>query len=203
MLCEAYKDLRAAGVVDGKMSEDRITEEWFVKVQIRWKGSSLCLIPVCQKPDTRNAAPRGRPPTIDFCLRDQYCAKTYFGAECKLLDAGCRKHLREYLHRSRGIGRFLTCKYSAYTSAGAMVGYVRKGDAKVVARELADAIEKLSGNPQLEKTPSLSDFDDLYHTLHDRESGASPFTCFHLLFAFGCATHELFVACHYQRREGT
>ena len=140
-----------------------------------------------QKQDRAKAGSRGGPPTIDFCFRDVFRREAYFGAECKLLDEGSSKHLRDYLDDRKGIGRFLRGKYASRVGAGAMVGYVRQGDCNVVAKDLARGISRLEGKPRLSKPKPLPRFDQLYESEHKRRSDVSPFVCYHLLFAFDCS----------------
>ena len=185
LLTRAYRDLYDRQWVKADSPEDRITEEWFIHIQKRWKSDDACgLIPVPQKGDCTKAKSRGRPPTIDFCFRDEFYGESYFGAECKLLDQGCKSHLAAYLDMDEGIGRFISGRYAAATGAGAMVGYVRQGDCKVVADDLASGIKDLNGAPSLSRSAPLPDFDQLYESRHLRTAGISPFLCYHLLLAF-------------------
>ena len=189
ILAGAYRDLYARRHVRADSSEDSISEEWCVHILLRWKGKDVFgLVPMPQKQDTQKAKRRGRPPTVDFCFRAAFCGEAYFGAECKLLDEGDADHLRAYLdvRKEEGIGRFLSGKYASHTGAGAMVGYVRRGDCDVVAKELAKGIRRVKGRPRLVKSQPLPDFDQLYESTHQRRSCVSPFVCFHLLFAFDC-----------------
>ena len=189
LLCKSYKDLLNSGFVQADTGEDTITEEWFVQIQKRWKRDrGISLVPMSQKQDKTKAAARGRPPTIDFCFRDEAFPECYFGVECKLLDADSAAYLGAYLDDKEGIGRFLNGKYAARTGAGAMAGYVRTGEAKAVAAELKKAINTLTGNPTLSKSAHLPGFEHLYESTHTRISGISPFICFHLLFAFCCSS---------------
>lgn len=185
LLTNAYRDLRDRQWVKADSPEDRITEEWFIHIQKRWRSDDACgLVPIPQKADIGRAKSRGRPPTIDFCLRDEFFPESYFGAECKLLDQGCRGHLAAYLDNDEGIGRFISAKYSASSGAGAMVGYVRRGDCDAVAKDIALQMGSLTGAPVLKKSCPLPNFDDLYESEHLRGIGISPFLCYHLLFAF-------------------
>lgn len=187
LLTNAYRDLYDRQWVRADSPEDRITEEWFIHIQKRWKSDSACgLIPVPQKADAGKARPRGRPPTIDFCFRDEFFPESYVGTECKLLDEGCKEHLNAYLDDKEGIGRFIKGKYAACTGAGAMVGYVRRGDSNVVARDIAHGMEQLDGSPVRRKSDALAEFEQIYESEHVRSSGISPFLCYHLLFAFNC-----------------
>ena len=187
LLTDAYHDLYDRQWVKADSPEDSITEEWFVHIQKQWKSSDACgLIPVFQKPDTTRAKPRGRPPTIDFCFRDAFFAESYFGAECKLLDEGRKEHLKAYLDDNEGIGRFITGKYAACAGAGAMVGYVRRGDCLIVAKDIASAMRQMNACLALKKSHPLPRFDPIYESEHHRSKGVSPFLCYHFLFAFNC-----------------
>jgi len=185
LLTDAYRDLYAKRCVCADSSEDSITEEWFVHIVKRWRSENVFgLIPIPQKADTGRAKPRGRPPTIDFCFRDEFFPQSYFGVECKLLDQGCATHLNNYLDNNQGIGRFLSGKYSAHTGAGSMVGYVRRGDCNVVAKAVGCGVKQLEGNSGFKKSRSLPGFDQLYESEHNRQIGVSPFLCYHMFFAF-------------------
>ena len=187
LLTDAYRDLYAKRCVCADSSEDSITEEWFVHIVKRWRPeNTFGLIPIPQKEDTGRAKPRGRPPTIDFCFRDEFFPQSYFGVECKLLDQECATHLNNYLDNKEGIGRFLSGKYSAHTGTGSMVGYVRRGDCNVVAKAVAFGVKQLVSNTGFKKSHPLPDFEQLYESEHDRQIGVSPFLCYHLFFAFNC-----------------
>lgn len=187
LMTTAYQDLYDRQWVKADSPEDGITEEWFVHIQNRWRSDgAFGLVPIHQKPDIGSAKSRGRPPTIDFCFRDEFFPESYFGAECKLLDEACAKHLRAYLDDTNGIGRFIKGKYAARTGAGAMVGYVRRGDCDVVAKDVACAMRELDDSPMLRQSPPLPEFDPIYESEHRRSVGVSPFLCHHLLLAFNC-----------------
>lgn len=186
IMAEAYLDLKARRWVRADCSEDSITEEWFVHIQMRWKHiPAICCIPIHQKQDATKAKSRGRPPTVDFCFRDRFDARSYFGAECKLLDEGNKAHLAAYLHRREGIGRLLDGRYSEASSAGAMVGYVRTGECEGVAVSLEQAMAMLEGNPSLKRSASLAQFHHLYESQHNRPSPLPKLLCYHFLFGFG------------------
>ena len=187
LMSDAYHGLRARGIITASMQEDEITEEWVVDIKLRWRQEpNIQLVPIQQKRDAHKAKRRGKPPTIDFCFRDRLFPESYFGAECKLLDEGSNTYMKAYLDEKEGIGRYLSGRYAARTGAGAMVGYVRTGDPKTVARDLALAIKEMGGKPELETSPPLPDFDDLYESTHKRTDGVSPFRCFHMLLGFYC-----------------
>jgi len=76
LLTRAYQDLYDRQWVKADSPEDRITEEWFVHILKRWRSDSAChLIPIPQKADSQRAKSRGRPPTIDFCFRDEFFSR--------------------------------------------------------------------------------------------------------------------------------
>ena len=187
LMSDAYHGLRARGIITATMQEDEITEEWVVDIKLRWRQEpNIQLVPIQQKRDAYKAKRRGKAPTIDFCFRDRLFPESYFGAECKLLDEGSNTYLKAYLDEEEGIGRYLSGKYAASTGAGAMIGYVRTGDPKAVARELAPGIKALHGAPEFKASQPLPDFDDLYESTHKRTDGVSPFQCFHMLLGFYC-----------------
>lgn len=188
LMADAYQDLKARQCIRADSSEPSITEEWVVLIEQRWKQApTVSYIPFHEKQDATKAKPRGRRPTVDFCFRDGFDSRVYFGAECKLLDEGDRKHLRAYLDDTDGIGRFLDGRYSAHSSAGAMVGYVRAGSCDRVAASLGKAIQNLGGRPKLSESRPLSGFDHLYESQHTRTCQVAEFLCYHLLFGFGCS----------------
>jgi len=185
LMVDAYRDLRSRQCVTANSSENSITEEWFVHIQQRWRQTpAISLIPFHQKEDATKAKARGGVPTIDFCFRSYFDRESYFGAECKLLDEGNATHLRAYLDSKEGIGRFLDGRYGANTGVGAMVGYVRSGVCEKVAETLSDRIPRLEGEPNLGKSHTLKNFDQLYETQHKRQCPVADFLCYHFLFGF-------------------
>ena len=187
LMADAYGDLEARKCVMSNSDEDSITEEWYVCIQQRWKQDSrLSYIPVHQKSDATRAKARGKSPTVDFCFRDGFDDRSYFGVECKLLDEGSKKHIKAYLDDTEGIGRFVSGRYSAPSGAGAMAGYVRTGSCDKVAASLRTDIRKLTGNPKLTKSRTLSTFAYLYESRHTRNCPVATFRCYHLLLGFNC-----------------
>lgn len=185
LMADAYQDLKTRQYVQPDTSEDTITEEWFVHIQLRWRQKpTISCIPVHQKQDPTKSKARGKSPTVDFCFRDCFDYRSYFGAECKLLDAGNATHLNAYLDDTRGIGRFVDGRYAAYAGAGAMVGYVRSGRCDDVVASLRGAIHALSGRPKLKKSRPLSGCDHLYESEHLRSCEVPEFLCYHLLLGF-------------------
>ena len=188
LMADAYLDLRTTRFVQSDTSEDTITEEWFVYIQRRWRQKpAISFIPVHQKQDTAKSKARGKSPTVDVCFRDCFDNRSYFGAECKLLDAGNRTHLAAYLDDTKGIGRFVDGRYASNAGAGAMVGYVRSGTCDSVVTSLEHAIQRLSGKPKLTKSRPLRAFDQIYESQHSRDCQVAEFLCYHLLLGFNCS----------------
>lgn len=186
IMCDAYFDLLKSGFVHEDTLENCITEEWFVKIQIRYqKASHISVIPFHQKSDPTKGKKGKLSPTIDFCFRDQYFPQSYFGTECKLMDEGNNVHLREYL-KENGVGRFLDGRYASNSSVGAMVGYVKVGNPKIVANEVARLLSCLSDKPKMMKVKPIKSFEDIYDSHHKRSYGISPFQIFHLFYEFNC-----------------
>ena len=189
LMVDAYRDLKARKCIAADSSEDSITEEWFVHIQQRWRNEpAIALVPVHQKADATEAKSRGRHPTVDFCFRDSYEARSYFGVECKLLDEGNTRHLGDYLDDTRGIGRFLRRRYAAYAGAGAMAGYVRIGSPNHVAEILKTALANVTDKVILARSGLLPGAPHLYESRHrrDRARAVAAFLCYHLLLAFEC-----------------
>lgn len=188
LMVDAYENLAARQVVKIDTRENAITEEWFMDISLLWKEKpGIALIPLLQKEDaTKTKSQRGSPPTIDFCFRDGFDGRVYFGAECKLLDETKARYLNAYLDSEEGIGRFLDGRYAACAGAGAMVGYVRSGSCDNVAKSLGQDIQGLNGNPKLSKSQMLSNFKQLYESQHTRNCPIAEFLCYHLLFGFNC-----------------
>jgi hypothetical protein len=187
LMVDAYRDLEVRQWVQADTGEDAITEEWLVHILLRWRQRpEMSWVPLQQKQDATRAKSVGKPPAVDFCFRDGLDFRVYFGAECKLLDAGNNTYLKAYLDDEKGIGRFLSGRYASCSGAGAMVGYVRSGSCDEVAASLGMAIQALKGKPRLEKSHLLSVFNQLYESRHSRACPVAEFLCYHLLFGFNC-----------------
>lgn len=187
IMCDAYFDLLKSGFVRPNTPEDDITEQWFVHIMLRWQKAShiaITVIPIPQKRDSTKGKKGKIPPTIDFSFRDRHFPQSYFGAECKLMDGGCREHLGRYVGQ-KGMGRFLDGRYASQSSAGAMIGYVRVGDPEMVVRDVVKCVSNLPGKPRVKKTKPLRGFKDISESHHKRSYGISPFCIFHLFYAFG------------------
>jgi len=185
IMYDSYIMLKEKDIVTYNMPEDRITEEWFIYILQEWESKNLPYVPVHKKPVWENHKGKGKPPEIDFCFRDKAYSESYFAVECKLLDEGDNTHMNYYIGEGV-VGRYLSCKYAKNNSAGSMVGYVRVGEAKIVADRLKQAIGDLSGKAKLERNDVIKGFCDIYVSKHGRKGGVSPFDIYHLLFQFNC-----------------
>jgi hypothetical protein len=97
------------------MDENEITEEWFVCLQLHWQSAGLSLIPILEKPDkTKKRSNRGKPPTIDCCFRSEWHRQSYFGIECKLVEANDKMLCDKYVQN--GVQRFVDCRYGSRCS---------------------------------------------------------------------------------------
>lgn len=186
LMCDAYHDLLESDYVKTNTPENEITEQWYIYILAQWRripSFSVKITPIHQKEDPTKGKRGKRFPTIDFCFRADYFPESYFGAECKLLDEGNRRHLLEYASKN-GIGRFIDGRYSSKSSAGAMVGYIRVGCAEKCACDVRSCISKLPNTPKLMKVEPIGRFKDIYESLHRRTSGVSPFKIFHSFYTF-------------------
>ena len=81
LMCEAYFDLLGSGFVKADTPENDITEEWYVKIVLKYQRKPhLAVVPFHQKSDQTKGKKGKLSPTIDFCFRDQYFPQSYFGA---------------------------------------------------------------------------------------------------------------------------
>jgi len=189
LIRDAYFELVQMRKIDLSMTENQITEEWYVCLQFIWPQSAayhLKLAPIHQKEDESDRkSRRGSPPTIDFCFRAQWNRQAYFGAECKLIEANDKTLCDRYIEN--GVNRYIDGRYGQKFSKGAMLGYVRQTKCSDVAAEIRNRINRLAGSPQLVQTDKLLPFEDHYISKHSRLKGLSPFTVHHLLFLFELA----------------
>ncbi|MDM8531988.1 hypothetical protein QUF63_12515 [Anaerolineales bacterium HSG25] len=122
---------------------------------------------------------QGKSPTIDCCFRNQLYKQSYFGIECKLVEANRKTLCNEYI--TNGIERFLDCRYSSKSSHSAMLGYIRKTTCQDVATKIK---ERLPHDSKLNKTKQLLPFEEHYTSQHQRAACLSPFTLHHFLLSF-------------------
>lgn len=131
VMWQGYYDLRADAVIKRSMRENKITQEWFLRVQKRWFSQnraskiSIDLNPISQYEDDIFAKETGQPPTIDFCFRAWDEREGYFGAECKNLYGTKSKHIRRYI--KTGVGNYVSGRYGSRSSVSCMIGYVMSG----------------------------------------------------------------------------
>ena len=183
LIRDAYFDLVQKRIVSFAMDENEITEEWFVCLQLRWQSTGLSLVPILEKPDkTKKRGNRGKPPTIDCCFRSQWHRQSYFGIECKLVEANDKTLCDKYVQN--GVQRFMDCRYSSKCSEGAMLGYVRQTLCSDVAMQLHTKINALNTGYKLSQTNQMLPFEAHYVSKHHREKCLSPFTLHHFLLFF-------------------
>jgi hypothetical protein len=182
LMRDAYFDLHQLKKVTLSMDENDITEEWFVWLQLRWRESNISLIPIPEKPDKSKAKPGKMPPRVDFCFRSRWDDRSYFGAECKLIEANNSTLCSRYI--KNGVKRYIDGRYGQKCSEGAMVGYIRQTKCADVVREIRFHLNKMEGVPCLDKTDLLLPFEEHYVSKHKRVEGWSPFIIHHLLFLF-------------------
>ena len=180
LIRDAYLDLLDLQNITSSMDENDITEEWFIWLNLRWRKTDLSLIPIHEKGDkTKRKSKRGKPPTIDCCFRNQWYKQSYFGIECKLIEANNKTLCDKYI--IKGVERFLDCRYSSKCSHSAMLGYIRKTTCQDVATKIKD---RLSPSSTFSKTGQLLPFEEHYTSLHQRTACLSPFTLHHFLLSF-------------------
>ncbi len=182
----AYQDLKAEGIVKPKDNENKITQEWVIKVTERWYKDNraskinVCLVPQNQYEDNTMAKSKRNSPTIDFCFRAWNSNDGYFGAECKNLYKNKMDKKRRYVET--GVKHFISGYYASKSSVSAMIGYILSGDVSDVVSCLTPLIadtkpiqnltrEILSPNPQ-------------YKSSHIRTSDDQEILLHHLFFDF-------------------
>lgn len=183
LMRDAYFDLQNEKKDFIAMGENEITEEWVVQVMQRWRKSMVpsSIIPIHEKQDRSSAGRRGRPPTIDFCFRDQWDKKSYFGAECKLVEANNKGLCDEYV--DEGMKRYIIGKYNPKHQEGAMIGYVRQTSCSAVVDEICVRVSVFESGVELEKSQELLPFDEYYLSTHQKLKSATTFRIHHLLFS--------------------
>lgn len=183
LMCDAYFDLRGEKKDFSTMGENEITEEWVIHVMQRWRRSlvPLSIIPIHEKQDRSSAGRRGRPPTIDFCFRARWDKESYFGAECKLIEADNKGLCDEYVEQ--GMKRYISGKYGPRHPEGAMIGYVRRTNCNAVVDEICARVSAFESDVDLEKSQELHPFDEYYLSTHQKPRSTTIFRIHHLLFS--------------------
>ena len=183
LIRDAYLDLLSLQCITSAMDENDITEEWFIWLQLYWHKADISLVPIHEKGDkTNQKSKRGKPPTVDCCFRNKWHKQSYFGIECKLIEANNKTLCDNYI--TNGVDRFLDCRYSSKCSEGAILGYIRQTTCHDVATKIGDRLTKLPGSPALKKTDQLLPFKEHYVSVHHRMACISPFTLHHFLLSF-------------------
>ncbi|MHA1410639.1 MAG: hypothetical protein ACTSQY_10105 [Candidatus Odinarchaeia archaeon] len=183
MVCRAYNMLLKNKRINVKMSEDEITEELYTEIIIVWSQSGIQnLLPINQKIDKTLAKNRGKPPTIDFCFRDRWIKKAFFGFECKILAEGNSRLTKEYV--DNGLKRYLQGKYCSTTSIGSLIGYVIIGDIKKTIQDVKKRVDKESIIKKMTLASSILDFKNHFTSEHSRVRGLSNFKVHHLFMYF-------------------
>lgn len=184
IVCEAYEVLCRNHVIQVTMSEDEITEELFIEVEVVWRKSNIpdTIIPYHEKIDRANAKDIGKPPTIDFCFRHRWVKETYLGFECKRLAEGNNHLYKEYIEN--GLWRYLQGKYCAHGSTGSLIGYVISGGLAIIEQNVKARVDKERALKAMTEAFPVHAFKEHYVSMHLRERGLSPFCVHHLFFLF-------------------
>jgi hypothetical protein len=182
----AYTDLRDSGIISKADREDKITEEWYIRLSWRWnsenRASRICLrlTPILQHEDDTMALKKGKPPTIDFCFRAWEASEGYFGAECKNLYDHDDKHIQRYV--ATGVNHYISGRYGSCSTTSAMIGYVLSGKLDEIADELKTEI--CTTSPRVNLLKDMMSKDAQYKTQHIRTLDNMIITLYHLFFNF-------------------
>ena len=186
VLWKGYDKAHSEGAISPDMSENRITQEWALRVQTLWYEEnrasrlSINLYPTTQHEDYSMAKARGQAPTIDFCFRTWSYSESYFGAECKNLYEKDNKHIKRYV--DTGVRNYISGKYGSRSSVSSLVGYVLSGKIPKLVGELECEIAKTS--PRLNISRDIGSADPQYKSRHIRLSDGEIILIYHLLFDF-------------------
>jgi hypothetical protein len=166
------------------MTEDEITEELYSQTQyiLRKSNISPTLVLVNQKIDRALAKNIGRLPSIDFCFRDRWVRKAFFGFECKLLSEGKGTLSQQYV--DEGVCRYLEGKYCSTGSAGAMIGYVKAGNVSVIIEDVKLRVNKKNIVSPMSLSIKLGIVSNHFVSIHTRDKELSDFLIHHLFFKF-------------------
>jgi hypothetical protein len=182
----AYHDLQADRIISANHHEDKITEEWFIKLSYRWTIENraarvrLLLIPINQYTDDTMAKRRGKSPIIDFCFRAWNKDDGYFGAECKNLYAD--NHAKSKRYVEKGVKHFISGYYGSKSSVSAMIGYILSGTVSEIVTELSSIIKDTVPTQNLSRDLRVPDLQ--YKSMHIRKSDNKQITLHHLFFKF-------------------
>jgi hypothetical protein len=182
----AFHDMQKDKVNIIGLSENKITEKWFMRLQKRWYEENRAtrlrckLCPVMQHEDDTLAKPRGQAPTIDFCFRTWDPDDRYFGAECKNLEEKNNSLTKRYI--STGVNNFVTGRYGSSSSESALVGYIIYGS---IANIISDLSSKLANDKPIKNLYRDLSYDDPhYNSIHIRQLDTERIILHHLMFSF-------------------
>jgi len=181
----SYHDMNAAQIVVVGLTENQITEKWFMYLQKRWFSENRAtylrcrLSPVLQHPDLKQAKPKGGEPTIDFCFRTWDPDDRYFGAECKILEAGNGALSQRYINT--GIKNYTTGRYGSSCTESAIIGYILKGS---ISEIVSDICKRLKTEKPIQTLLRDMTFEDPhYKSLHLRTLDSKKIILHHLMFS--------------------
>jgi hypothetical protein len=128
---------------------------------------------------------------IDICVPYGYESRCYFGIEAKKLNTSDAHgkpdpNAREYAG-DKGMGRFVSGRYSGYQCEGAMVGYVMDADCTKARASISKAIDERARELRvpvscpLHPAQALPNHPDAFETRHALDRGE--FTLHHVLLA--------------------
>lgn len=183
VVCCAYQSLRNNNLITAGMSEDEITEELAIQVDVICRQSSMPIniASIPQKIDRKLAKQKGKSPAIDFCFRHTWVKDAYFGFECKILAEANTTLSKEYI--KEGVCRYLDGKYCSKGSASSMVGYVKSGNLTVIIQDIIERVNKERIVRLMSKSSTIGIFDEHYLSTHNRLNNSN-FDIQHLFFNF-------------------
>jgi hypothetical protein len=180
----AFHDMISDNVNVSNYSENRITEQWYIRLNSRWYRENRALRltcrldPILQHEDMTFAANVGQPPTIDFCFRTWDPDDRYFGVECKNLRITDSSSIRRYV--DTGINNYTSGRYGSSSTVSALVGYILSGTVENIIIALNEAINNTIQNLNRD----LSYDDPHYYSAHIRTLDNVDITLHHLMFTF-------------------
>ena len=182
----AYHDLKIADIIKPDYAENKITQEWVLKVTMRWDSENRAsrinthLTPINQYEDDTMAKSTRKSPAIDFCFRAFDVGDGYFGVECKNLYDKQPDKKQRYVEK--GVKHFISGQYASKSTVSAMIGYVLSG-------RIPDAVQSLTPliaatDPIQNLTRELLVKDPQYKSSHLRTTDGKEILLYHLFFNF-------------------
>lgn len=181
-----FHDLRRENIITASFGENRITQEWYIRVSKRWYSKNraarmkIHITPITQYADDTMAISSRNSPTIDFCFRAWNIADGYFGAECKLLKENDDKKAKRYVET--GVKNFISGRYGSSSSVSSMIGYILSGDIFEHVKALEAEIQTTAPKQNLSRELLVT--DPQYKTKHMRKCDHQIITLHHLFFEF-------------------